>query len=349
MNIAIDISPLSSGHKVRGVGFYVLHLKNALEKYFPQHTYTYFTNQKDIPVNADIVHIPYFDPFTKTLSLLKKKKTVVTVHDLTPLVFPKQFPAGIRGNLQWQINKFLLRNVDAIITDSESSTKDVIRLTGVSQGKVATVYLAAGEEFTYEKRKAKSEKAIKEKYRLPEKFALYVGDVTWNKNLPRIMQAAKQANIPLVMVGKALAETNFDRNNAWNKDRIFVQEFAKESKNIHILGFVSQDELVALYNSATVFIMPGLYEGFGMPILEAMSCGCPVITSKEGSLPEVAGEAAIYADAYHVESIAGKMKEIFENVSLQHELQQKGLKQSEKFSWKKTAEQTLAVYKRVIG
>lgn len=349
VKIAIDISPLSSGHKVRGVGFYLLHLKKALETYFPQHTYVYFTNQKDIPQNTDIVHIPYFNPFFKTLPLVKTKKTVVTVHDLIPLVFPEYFPTGIRGKIQWQINKMLLKQADAIITDSNCSAKDVFKLTGIPKEKVQTVYLAAGEEFKQVKNATAKSNALQKKYQLPEKFVLYVGDVTWNKNVPRIIQAVTRAKVPLVMVGKALAEKDFDKNNLWNIDRIRVQELSANNPYVHILGFVSSEELVMFYNSATVFVMPSLYEGFGLPILEAMSCGCPVITSKEGSLFEVAGESALYVDAQSTDIIAKKLKEVFFNTSLQKELKEKGFQRVRQFSWKETASQTTAVYERVNG
>src|SRR5690606_8255299 len=144
--------------------------------------------------NSDLLHIPYFDPFFIHLPLQKKSKLVVTVHDLTPLVFPDIFPAGIKGNLKWQFNKRLLAKADGIITDSHASATDIHRLTGIPKNKIHTVYLAAGEEFKkMENGKWKME--IKEKYGLPDRFVLYVGDVTANKNLPRLIDAIKEANL----------------------------------------------------------------------------------------------------------------------------------------------------------
>ena len=121
MKIAIDISPLQSGHKVRGVGFYLTYLKKALLTYYPDNDYTFFHQGEEIDKSVDLVHYPYFDPFFMTLPLIKKRKTVVTVHDLTPLVFPEHFPAGMKGNLRWQLQKYNLRHVDGIIADSEAS------------------------------------------------------------------------------------------------------------------------------------------------------------------------------------------------------------------------------------
>ena len=147
MKIAIDISPLKTGHKVRGVGFYLEHLKNALLKYFPQNEYVFFESGEKLPDDIGLVHFPYFEPFFLALPLYKKFKTVVTVHDLTPIVFPQAFPRGIKGELKWQMQKYALRQADAIITDSESSKNDIIKYVGAELNKINVVYLAAGEEF----------------------------------------------------------------------------------------------------------------------------------------------------------------------------------------------------------
>ncbi|HSW88340.1 MAG TPA: glycosyltransferase family 1 protein [Candidatus Saccharimonadales bacterium] len=347
MKIAIDISPLQTGHKVRGTGFYLHYLKRSLEQHFPKNKYTFFNQGEKIPNEINIVHYPYFEPFFRTLPFIKKNKTIVTVHDLTPIIFPQHFPAGLRGNFSWQIQKYLLRQVDAIITDSENSKRDIARIVNYPKEKIHVAYLAAGEEFKKVHSSQFTVGSLRKKYNFPEKFALYVGDVTWNKNLPRLVKAAQQAKIPLVMVGKALINKDIDTSNPWNNDIVEVQQLIKKDTNIICPGFISTEELVLLYNTATVFIMPSLYEGFGLPILEAMSCGCPVITTKEGSLPEVAGEAAYYVDAYSVENISQGLQMIFRDTTLQKELSEKGLKQTRKFSWKKTAEQTISVYRKV--
>lgn len=352
MKIAIDVSPLQTGHKVRGVGFYLQHLKDALIKYHSEEKYFFFTDKSEIPSNTDIVHYPYFDPFFITLPFLKKYKTVVTVHDLTPLVFPDHFPAGIKGNLSWQIQKRNLRKADAIITDSDSSSKDVQKYTNLSLEKIHTVYLAAGEEFCRIKNHptGTGESRIKEinkKYNLPEKFILYVGDVTWNKNLPSLIKATKQVNIPLVMVGKSLVQTNFDKTNAWNKDLVEVEKLTENDGLFIKLGFVPTEDLVAIYNIATVFVFPSLYEGFGLPVLEAMQSGCPVVTTKGGSLGEIAGDAAYYVEELSIDSIANGIDKVSSSKKLQEKLSKKGLEQAKKFSWEKTAEQTINIYKNI--
>lgn len=347
MNIAIDISPLSGEHSVRGSGFYLKNLKAALTKYFPDNRYIFFQPGEQLPESVDVVHYPYFDPFFLTLPYQKKHNTIVTVHDLAPLIFPKHFPAGLRGKLKWHLQKFRLKKADAIITDSICSKNDIAKIAGISKEKIHVVYLAAGEEFTkYQKSNSKDQK-LRKKYNLPEKFALYVGDATWNKNLPRIVRAAIEADVPLVMAGKALS-TEILNNNPWNSDLQEAQRIAHQSDTVFLLGFVPDEDLVSLYNAATVFVMPSLYEGFGLPILEAMSCGCPVITSKEGSLSEVAGDAAYFVDAYSQEDIANGIKKVFLDEKLQQLLSQKGLKQAKKFNWKKTAQETIRVYQTVV-
>ncbi len=348
MNIAIDVSPLQTGHKIRGVGFYLTYLKRSLLSYFPKNKYNFFTKTSEIPSNTDIVHYPYFDPFFLTLPLVKKHKTIVTVHDLTPIKFHKYFPVGVKGTIRWQIQKMNLRKVDAIITDSQSSKDDIVEIIGVPEDKVFISYLAAGEEFKKLDKTSSVKKVIRSKYNLPEKFILYVGDVTWNKNLPNLLQAVKKTGLPIVLVGKSLVQTDFDRENPWNSDLVKVQDMIRSNDKVITLGFVPTEDLTILYNIATVFIMPSYYEGFGLPVIEAMQSGCAVITTKEGSLPEVGGDACYYVDSHSIESIASGIKKVFDNPALQKELSRKGLERAKEFKWEKTAEQTVLVYQKVM-
>src|SRR3989337_317910 len=115
MKIAIDISPLHSDHRVRGVGFYLEHLKNSLTKYFPKNDYVFFERGDKLPEDLDLIHFPYFEPFFLALPLYKKYKTVVTVHDLTPIVFSDAFPRGIKGEVKWQMQRHSLKKANAII------------------------------------------------------------------------------------------------------------------------------------------------------------------------------------------------------------------------------------------
>ena len=190
MKIAIDISPFQTGHRVRGVGFYLENLRNTLLKYFPDNNYVFFQRGEKLPKDVQIVHFPYFEPFFLALPIYRKFKTVVTVHDLTPIVFPEAFPRGIKGEIKWQMQRFALKRADAILTDSKFSKKDIQKYVGVRENKIHVVYLAAGEQFKQLKT-GNWVSEVKKRYDLPDRFLLYVGDVTWNKNLPRLIDAVK--------------------------------------------------------------------------------------------------------------------------------------------------------------
>lgn len=351
MKIAIDVSPLKKDHfiqhRVRGTGFYIENLNKALKEYFPQHTYMLFTRGEKLPKGVDLVHYPYLEPFFLTLPFIKGLPTVVTIHDLTPLVFPTHFPRGIRGEIKWQLQKLSLRGVNAVITDSNASKNDIVKYAGISPKYIHVVYLATSEEFKHIGDSSKLSH-IRAKYKLPKKFVLYVGDATWNKNLPRLVEAIKKINLTLVMVGKALVDTDFDKENPWNQDLFLTQKLAQGDKRIIRLGFVPTDDLVAIYNAATVFTMPSIYEGFGLPILEAMASEVPVVTTKSGSLSEVAGDAVKYVDSQSVDSIADGIKEVFFSRELRGRLTKEGFRQAKKFSWKETAEKTIEVYEKVL-
>lgn len=346
MRIAIDISPLTSGnflqHRVRGTGSYLRNLKDSLVRYFPENDYIFFKKGEKIPERVEVTHYPYFEPYFITLPIKKSGKTVVTVHDLTPLVFRDKFPAGIKGVTKWVIQKMLLSRTDAIITDSFSSKKDIINFTKIPDNKIHVVYLAAGEEF-----RPRNKKIIK-KFEIPEFFLLYVGDVTWNKNLPNLIRAVSKSGHHLVIAGKAFKDTEYDRSNPWNQDLLISQSLTNNNNKIIPIGFVETEDLVDLYNMAQAFIMPSFYEGFGLPALEAMQSGCPVITSNRGSLEEICQGAAYFVDPNNVDSIKKGIDEVMKSPKLREKLSKKGLKQAKKFTWKKTANETLEVYKSII-
>jgi glycosyltransferase involved in cell wall biosynthesis len=349
MKIAIDISPLQSGHKVRGVGFYLAYLREALLEFYPENKYFFFGQGEKVKDSVDLVHYPYFDPFFLTLPFVKRHKTIVTVHDLTPIVFPEHFPAGLKGNIRWQAQRFNLQKIDGILTDSKASKKDIEKIVGINPEKVTVAYLAAGEEFKKLKNGDSRALEIKKKYNLPNEFILYVGDATWNKNLPRLLNAIKQIDVPLIMVGKALSVSTIDKSNKWNNDLIEVQKLAEENKKVKFLGFVQTEDLVVLYNLATVFVYPSVYEGFGLPILEAMQSHCPVVISRESCMPEVGGDAVEYFDGYDTESLSKTIQTVLNSKDLQKRLVERGVEQAKKFSWKLTAAETIHAYEKALN
>lgn len=349
MHIAIDYSPLTSGHflqhRVRGTGFYLTNLRSSLEKYHPKEDFIFFKRGEKLTEDIELIHYPYFEPYFLTLPRKNKYKTVVTVHDLTPLVFKDQFPSGIKGKFKWELQKKALKRADAIITDSHSSKNDIHKFTGIPADKIHVVYLASSPHFRKLRTKNSEQRT---KYKLPAKFILYVGDATWNKNLSSLIKAINMIDEHLVIAGSAFVNKDFDRQNPWNKDLHEAQVLSQANKKIIPLGFVPDEDLVKLYNSATAFIMPSFYEGFGLPILEAMASGCPVITTEKGSIPEVADSAAYFVDPGSVESIKDGINEVMKNEDLRKALSEKGLNQAEKFNWKLTAEKTFKVYEQVL-
>lgn len=349
MNIALDISPISgsSKHSVRGVGSYIRLLMDNLPKYDPNNIYTFFSGGENIPKNSDVIHYPYFDSFHFSIPRGSLSKTIVTVHDLTPIVFPEHFPSGLKGKLFWNIQRQMIPFLGGIITVSESAAGDVRKFTRISSRKVYPVHLAADQAYGLIHDKKRLELAVK-KFKLPRAFVLYVGDVTWNKNLPFIMKSCINAGVPLVMVGKAIVEDEYDRTNPWNHDRIIVQELISAHSNLLFpLGFVSNEDLCTIYNLAAALLMPSRYEGFGLPVLEAMQSGCPVITAKNGSLSEVGGDAVMYVDSDDNSELILIIQKIAAGKKIREEYSGKGITQAKKFTIKKTIQETVKVYESV--
>lgn len=350
MKIAVDISPImnnaTGGHKVRGAGRYIELLKDNLEKY-SSHTFTFFTEKQKIDTDTHVIHYPYFEPFFLTLPHKNKISTVVTVHDLIPLKFPQHFPVGIKGKVKWHVQKNALKGMDAIVTDSLSSKTDIHKLATIDNNKICVVYLALSDEFRQITIDKAAKDELKKKYKLPDQFIIYVGDVTWNKNLPRIVQAVREVNIPLVMVGKTLLDPVVDSFHPWNKDLVEITRQIQNDPLFIRLGYVPIQDLVGLYNSATVCVCASLYEGFGFPLLEAMTCGCPVVSSEAGSQKEIAEGATLQIDPENVDSIVKGLKKVIESEQLQKELSKKGRNRARFFTMKKFIQQTVEVYEAV--
>ena len=358
MKIAIDTSPVSessdSAHKVRGVGAYIHMLVTHLPKFDKKNKYV-FVEDKNFPSDADLIHYPYFDPFFITLPSKFQAKTIVTVHDLTPLVFPSHFPSGIRGKIKWLIQKSRLKKADLVITDSDSSKKDVGNIVGISEDKLRTVYLAANPKFR-KLSNVNGQLSIVKKFSLPENFLLYVGDATWNKNLTNLVSAVKKTKHKLALAGKVWppaqrasgpegsnSVTDIS-NNPWNDDLKKVLKVIEGDDQFIRLGFVSDEDLVKLYNIATALIMPSIYEGFGLPVLEALECGCPVISSKGGSLVEVGGDAVYYVDYGSEDNIADGIEKIFSDSKLRADFIRRGFTQAKKFSVEKMMKDLIDIY-----
>jgi len=358
MKIAINVLPLKTAHKDRGIGSYTANLVEIL-KNNPSIQIQTFEDLSEIK-DADVIHYPWFDFFFHTLSKNKLAPTVVTIHDVIPLKFKEHYPIGFRGKINLYLQKKEIRKSSAIITDSKASRDDIIKCLKIDPGKIKVIPLAVDKDF-----KILSDAKlihIKRKYNLTDQFLLYVGDANWIKNLPFLIEAFKNLssrpdckNLKLVLIGGVFLKNveNIDHPELESLKKVnkLIKEYGleNEGKKIIRVGQIEKKELVAFYNLATIYVQPSFYEGFGLPILEAMSCGVPVVSSSGGSLPEVGGKAAVYFDPDNINQFESIIIEILENKSLQDKLSNLSLKQAERFSWEQVAAKTLEVYSNVTN
>jgi len=292
---------------------------------------------------VDLVHVPYFAP-----PLVAGTKAVVTIHDLIPLVLPAyRESAWVR--LYTRLVTAGARRAAAIVTDSRSSRDDILHLLGVPSSRVHLVHLAADEAFR-PVADGKQVERVRERYGLPRQYVLYLGGFDQRKNLGTLLAAYAtlgkdvSGRAKLVIAGQLPSrDTDF-----FPDPRRQVQTHGLGDRVI-FLGWVPEEDKPALYSGATLFVYPSLYEGFGLPVLEAMCCGTAVIASNSASLPEIAGNAAVLFDPHDVEGLAEAINALLQHPDRRERLAAKGLDRARFFSWEKTVAQTIEVYESVIG
>lgn len=376
MNIAIDVRTINN--KQSGVGFYVRYLVEALRNIDKKNYYflitnnrkeeplgdfaeycqllpTWFSNENHVlgdlwenfflPLRLlwnkiDIFHGPAF----LIPSLYLHKAAVATVHDLVAYSYPHTIPIKYQYYMKMLIRVATMR-ADKVIVDSYSVKNELIERLKVPEDKIRVVPLGVSPIYRVVNDRDLI-KSVKGKYGIKKDFILQVGNIEPRKNLPRLFKAFSLFNeksnnsYQLVNVGK----------RGWLYKEIFemVSRYGLE-EDIIFTQYVSEEDLVLLYNSAALLVYPSLYEGFGLPILEAMSCGTPVITSKVSSMPEVAGKAALLIDPLNIEEIAWAIYKVLTDTELKNRLKELGLERAALFSWEKTAQQTLEVYQEVYN
>lgn len=350
--IAIDVSPLNDGNSVRGVGHYTQNLVNALKNEIK--TNSDYKNYKIDLIqdsrlkndNYDLVHYPYFDPFKLTLPP-KKIPTIVTVHDLIPRQFKSNFPVGLKGEIKWLIQKNRLKKSDYLITPSHYSKHIISNLINFPVDRIFVTPEAANKEFKPIKNPSLL-KSIKNKYRLPSKFILFVGDINWNKNIPSLIKACLSLKFPLVIVGSAATKLNTP-NHPWTKDILYTQkQIKKHPKLIIPTGYVSDPDLPVIFNLATIYCQPSYAEGFGLPIVQALQSGTPVAYSQESCLNEIMDYNGQMFNPYSIKSIKKALSSLWVNPELRQKYSQEGLRHIKSYNWKYTALQTLAVYDLIL-
>ncbi len=304
-----------------------------------------FSLNPSIISDYDIFHSPFL-PLPNELSGLSKPKKVITIYDMIPILFPHYFGP-------W--NKMMMEKIVASIDEntfpiciSESTKNDLCNVTGIDPTRVFVVPLAASKETFYQEHdRAKAERILK-KYKIPtdQKYFLSLSTLEPRKNIEStirafasMVQQEKIEDLNLVLVG----------TKGWDFDAIFKEiEVNPNIKNkIIITGYAADEDLAALYSSARGFVYPSHYEGFGLPPLEAMQCGIPVISSNNSSIPEVVGDAGILVDSNDVTSISISMLKIYQDDAFHKDLAKKALIQASKFSWEKFTNEHIQIYKQI--
>lgn len=282
--------------------------------------------------------------FAYALPLIAHIPTVVTVHDLTFILFPEAFPRSKQRYLSY-ITARSCRQARVVIADSQATARDLQHHLNVPAAKIRVIY--TGVDDRYQPLPAEQVSAYRQRKGWPQRFMLMVGTLEPRKNhltligaYARYRQSARRP-LPLLIGG----------GKGWHFQHIFrqVQALGLED-DVHFLGFVPWKELPWLYNAATLFVYPSRYEGFGLPVAEAMRCGLPVITSNVSSLPEVAGDAALTVNPEDVDALAAAMLHLLEEAPEQLQIMRtRGIRQASRFSWERTAAQTADVYTAVLN
>jgi glycosyltransferase involved in cell wall biosynthesis len=287
---------------VRGVGSYISMMLEALEQYGGRYHLQLDQNRYDI-----LIH-PGFFPYTN-IDLDDKKKNVVVIHDLIAIKYPRFFPAGWKGKWKWFHNSRHLKKCDAFITDSHVVQRQIVEWLRVPETKVNVVYPAAKKIFY---NPGKLHENFIQSAKLPTRYAVYVGDVTWNKNLITLARAVQEANITLVLVGKALAQRD-STSHPWQRSFRRFLTITENDKRFVFLGYVPDEQVVSLYQHAAFTVLPSYDEGFGLTWLEASLVGSPVIVSKIPVIEEITQGSSVYCDPTNVQSLAQVMGELYFN------------------------------------
>ncbi len=370
MRIGIDARMYST--EFTGIGRYVYELIQNLSEIDKKNEYVVFMNQKEfdefeprnknwskILVNAkhysiaeqirywailrsqnlDLMHFTHFNA-----PMLYRRPSVVTIHDLTLSYFPgKKMNSAFYRTAYRQVLGRAVKNAKKIIAVSENTKKDLIEELETNPEKIEVIYEGVSGIFGPREDKEMLEETAR-KYQVTKPFFLYTGVWRSHKNLVNLLRAFKILREDENLALEAQLVITGEEDPYYPEVRRTVRELGLEH-DVIFTGLVPEDELLALYQTATVFVFPSLYEGFGFPPLEAMRCGTPVVASKSSCIPEICGEDnALFFDPYDPQDMASVLHRIWLDPTLQKELRDRGLKHSRKFSFEKMAQETLELY-----
>jgi glycosyltransferase involved in cell wall biosynthesis len=269
----------------------------------------------------------------------------VTIHDCIHLMFPQYLPNRLAYAYARAQMWAAARRSHSILTVSEASKRDILHLFNVPPEKIVVVYNAIDSHFSV----TPSDEAVarvRERYQLDHRFVLYVGNIKPHKNLIRLIEAFDELrrgeldDLKLLIIGDQISKLPALRR---------AVHLHKLHKHVRFLGYLGDDQLAILYRLASVFAFPSLYEGFGLPPLEAMASGTPVVTSNVSSLPEVVGDAAVLVNPYDVDAIVDGLRRVLTNPALAAQMRQKGIERAREFSWERSVAKTWGVYQQIAG
>jgi glycosyltransferase involved in cell wall biosynthesis len=363
MHVALDASNLAKKAPT-GVAVYGIRLIDHIAALDRENRYTlcyrlsrwkdrrYFHRVHQHNFRTKIIQEPLNLFFTKRVDLFHgldarmydspRVKNVVTIHDLPQ---HSNLYSGTRHpERKFRLYADIMARADRIIADSAYTKADILRFYSIPEERIDVVPL--GVDVPARSIGGEEVRAVRARYGIPTPYLLHVGRIETKKNLRRSLEAfAEVRKQSAEVVQFVLAGTPGP-----GAEEVFrtIERF-NLSEAVHLAGYVSQEDLPALYSGALAFLFPSLYEGFGMPVLEAMACGTPVLTSNVTSLPEVAGDAALLVDPLDVDSIVRGMLRLLEEPRLRDAYVRKGLERVKEFTWERTARETLAVYRKTLG
>jgi glycosyltransferase involved in cell wall biosynthesis len=286
----------------------------------------------------DVFHAPHY-----VLPPAVGCRSVVTIHDCIHLMFPQYLPNKIAYAYARASMWAAVKRSDRILTVSEASKRDILHFFDVAPEKIVVVYNAIDDHFWLTPPDEEVAR-VRERYQLDHQFILYVGNIKPHKNLVRLIEAFAALRrsgfdeLKLLIIGDEISKLPALRRAVHGH---------KLHKHVRFLGYVSDDTLRVLYRLASVFVFPSLYEGFGLPPLEAMASGTPVVTSNQSSLPEVTGDAAVLVDPYDVGSIVGGIRRVLSDPDFAAALRRRGPERAREFSWARSVDSTRTVYEQV--
>lgn len=291
------------------------------------------------PLLLRATHADVYHGVLNVVPLICPVPSVVTIHDLSPFLFPETFRRVNRTYTRWAI-RVAVRRASCILAVSEATKRDIVRWLLVPPERVVVTHNACEPAFAPPDPARLAD--FRRRASLPERFILFVGTLEPRKNIPTLLDAyahiAAATDAPLVIGG----------SKGWLYDEIFAKvKTLNLGDRVHFTGYIERDDLPLWYAAATVFVLPSLYEGFGIPLLEAMATGTPVIASSSSSLPEIVGDAGLIVPPTDAEALGDALLRLLNNAELRADLRERGLHQARRFSWTETARRTLDVYQRV--